>query len=156
MDEMRRELTEIIRKVANAETAMVEKAVTESLTGGQYGVLIIRDRQHRIISADVNTGVPYDCIYVAREDTLILETTGKPEMYEGFSYYETGGTVEAREYYEREFKAAKGEPAVRPKRTLRAFLRHFRCQHHWVYVHPGDGRKGWSVCSFCNWRDDKR
>ncbi len=53
-------------------------------------------------------------------------------------------------------QTSKGEPAVRPRRTFRRWMRHFKCEHHWVYTHPGGGRKGWSQCSFCEWRDDKR
>lgn len=45
----------------------------------------------------------------------------------------------------------QGEPAVRPRRTFRRWLAHFGCEHHWVWVSPGDGRLPWSRCTFCEW-----
>lgn len=51
-------------------------------------------------------------------------------------------------------QAGLGEPLVRPKNTIKAFFKYFRCNHHWVWSYPGDGRDPWRRCSFCKWRMD--
>lgn len=58
------ELQELAKKIHNAEAAVIERAVEESLQGGKHGVLVVRDTWQKLISAKVNTLVPYGTIYV--------------------------------------------------------------------------------------------
>lgn len=53
-----------------------------------------------------------------------------------------------------EMVARNWREPVRPKNTVKAFFKSFRCKHHWTWVYPGNGRTPWRQCWFCKWRID--
>lgn len=54
--------------LAQRDQGLIEHACERALTGGQHGVLVVRDPLGRVLKADPDPQVPYGAIHVALLD----------------------------------------------------------------------------------------
>lgn len=67
MDDLFAELQEKLNNQIKTEAFAIERAIEEAIQGGDCGVLVIRDRYQRLVSAAPNPMVAYGSIYVMLE-----------------------------------------------------------------------------------------